>query len=544
MKLLAVAVAACICVVAAVNPPVFPKSYILSGTMSLPYANMKEPITLRYDGTNGRARVDFYNGLDYWVYRNDLSAPVTYEVYTRVNAYACAVTQNDRGTNISLPTLVPDLTKPGWTYAGVNFVNNIRVQQWTFFEDHGSKSNMYTFSVNTDGAFPYPVQYNMTGRNAIYGSHTDVYIMDYAQLIPTTFGPSDFVADASCSSASVTPASQVKGVSSTAYLIDMFPSSDDQGARGPHHAFDGHNKRHGKQYPSEDEYERRHALLVKNLAYIHAHNAKHASYQMHVNMFADMEIHELKGTRFAAQKGLVGKHTPAPSTFVHDGSAVAASVDWCAQGKCTRVKDQAFCGSCWAFATTTTIESAYAIKYGKLVTLSPQQLVDCTWSGSNPNYENFGCDGGFFAGAGDSLLHQNMGIMLDSAYPYIGQDGKCSYDASQFNVKISSYTNITAGDEASLIAAVAQQPVGVAIEVASSMLYYANGIYTGDDCSSQNPPNPNVLDHAVLVTGYTDAGIVVRNSWSTYWGDNGFITFARGKNTCGVATSANTVTVV
>jgi C1A family cysteine protease len=509
--------------------------------MYLPYiANLKEPMTVRYDGPNGRSRVDFYNGMDYSIYRNDIPRSTRFEIFMQQDKYGCYAFYNNPGTNYSLPTMLPDVREPGWMYIGITFLSNIRVHQWLFVEDHGSKSNVYTFSVNMDQDLPFPVQYNMTGINAFNGGHRDVYIVEYNQLIPMTFTADDFAPDPSCSSASATPSRQQTGVSSTSYLIDMLPSST-QGARGPHHAFDQHKKRHGRQY-EDAEHEHRHAVLLKNLQFIHAHNAKHSSYQMHVNMFADMEMHELQGTRFAARKGMYNTSDAAPSMFHHDGTAIPDSVDWCARGKCTAVKDQAFCGSCWAFATTTSIESAYAVKYNDLVTLSPQQVVDCTWYTSG-RLSNFGCLGGLFPSAVDSLVDQNMGLMLDSAYPYIGQDGRCAYDASQFNVKVTGYSSLTPGDEQLLVEAIAQQPVAIAIEITPSLLYYANGIYHGEDCRSQHPPNVNILDHAVVAVGYTDAAILVRNSWSTYWGDNGFITIARGNNTCGIATYVNTVTV-
>jgi C1A family cysteine protease len=93
-------------------------------------------------------------------------------------------------------------------------------------------------------------------------------------------------------------------------------------------------------------------------------------------------------------------------------------------------------------------------------------------------------------------------------------------------------------DQISLKGAVAQQPVSIAIEADTKYFQsYSSGVLTSTSCG-QN------LDHGVLIVGYgTENGIkywLVKNSWSTSWGDQGYVKIARSESTndagiCGIA---------
>ncbi len=87
-------------------------------------------------------------------------------------------------------------------------------------------------------------------------------------------------------------------------------------------------------------------------------------------------------------------------------------VDWRTQGYVTPVKRQK-CNDCWAFTTMGALEGAYYRATGKLVDLSPQQLVDCTLDGQ-------GCSSGSNAPRGFDYIIKN-GFSLLTDYPYTGK---------------------------------------------------------------------------------------------------------------------------
>ncbi|EPS57605.1 cysteine proteinase, partial [Genlisea aurea] len=186
-------------------------------------------------------------------------------------------------------------------------------------------------------------------------------------------------------------------------------------------------------------------------------------------------------------------------------------------------------GSCWAFSAIGSVESINAIKTGKLISLSEQELVDCDTTDS-------GCSGGLMDNA-FAFIIKNGGIDTESDYPYTAQDGTCN--KVKLNTKvvtISGYVDVTPNSESALQAAVANQPVSVAIDAGGlSFQLYTSGIFNGI-CAT-------LLDHGVVVVGYgTSSGQdywIVRNSWGTSWGESGYIRMKRNvaskSGQCGIA---------
>lgn len=194
----------------------------------------------------------------------------------------------------------------------------------------------------------------------------------------------------------------------------------------------------------------------------------------------------------------------------------------------TPVKDQAQCGSCWAFSTTGGVEGAVQVATGKLTSLSEQQLVDCAGSAGNQ-----GCNGGLMDDAFNWIVSHN-GIGSEASYPYTARDGTCKNVPSVST--ITGYSDVQQGSEAALLSALQNQPISIAIEAdQSSFQMFRSGIFKGP-CGTQ-------LDHGVLLVGAgTDGGVDywrVKNSWGTSWGDNGYIRIIRGQNMCGLSNMAS-----
>lgn len=205
---------------------------------------------------------------------------------------------------------------------------------------------------------------------------------------------------------------------------------------------------------------------------------------------------------------------------------IPASVNWVTAGAVTPVKNQGSCGSCWAFSTVAAVEGAHQIATGDLVSLSEQQLVDCST-------ENAGCNGGLMELAFEYVI--GAGLEREGDYSYSGLDGTCGYDASKVAANISSYVVVTPQSPDQLRAAIAHGPVSVAIQ-ANKLVFqlYTSGVITSDKCGAN-------LDHGVTAVGYgTDAVsgdyFLVKNSWGNTWGEAGYVRIGAvdGDGICGI----------
>ena len=274
-------------------------------------------------------------------------------------------------------------------------------------------------------------------------------------------------------------------------------------------AFLQYQKDFNKYYSSVEEERYRLAVYKSNLKKIELHNAQHLPWTMGVNEFADMTEDEF-GFKFCGC-AKDPKTRAARSTPIYGDAP--ERVDWREQGAVTPVKDQASCGSCWSFSTTGTVEGAYFVHSGKLVSLSEQQLVDCA---TEPEYEARGCSGGWPW----SVLGyvQKKGLCTEEDYPYHGKDEDCKDDKCTVAVQTAGEVQLPQGDEASLANAVAMTPVSIVLD-ASAMQFYKDGIIT--KCSEN-------INHAVLAVGYDtdkETGIkywIVKNSWGENWGEKGY----------------------
>jgi len=305
--------------------------------------------------------------------------------------------------------------------------------------------------------------------------------------------------------------------------------------------FEKFKNEHNKKYLDAQDELFRFKIFESNWNLIDEHNRQadtgKKTFWLKMNHFGDLTTKE-----FARIYNGFNATRKMQSQRVFEAPRAAAapdSIDWRDKGYVTPVKDQGQCGSCWAFSTTGALEGQHFRASGKLVSLSEHNLVDCS-----TKYGNMGCNGGLMDQA-FQYIKDNNGIDTEDSYPYHAVDQQCKFDPANVGATDSGYVDVKSKDENALKEAIGTLgPVSVAIDAShASFQFYSHGIYHEAMCSETR------LDHGVLGVGYGSDGSgkdywIVKNSWSTKWGDKGYIRMARNKrNNCGIATAASYPTV-
>lgn len=269
-------------------------------------------------------------------------------------------------------------------------------------------------------------------------------------------------------------------------------------------------------------------------------NAKNLTYTLGHNHFSGMnsgefaELMRFRNNRelFVDGASPFGLRGASSSEVQALGSqALPASVDWRTENAVTPVKNQMQCGSCWSFSSTGSLEGAYAIKYGKLVSYSEQQLVDCDNIKNGVSGGNLGCSGGNMEPT-LQWIGKNEGICTEADYPYFsgttGSAGKCQKTCSKVSGSaVVKTVEVAPNSDSAMMAALAQQPVSVAIEADQpAFQLYKSGVFTA--------PCGTNLDHGVLLVGYgTMNGLdyyIMKNSWSETYGVGGYMFMGRNND--------------
>ncbi|CAH1109597.1 unnamed protein product [Psylliodes chrysocephalus] len=282
--------------------------------------------------------------------------------------------------------------------------------------------------------------------------------------------------------------------------------------------------KHGKSYASLEEERARFQIFQDNVQKVNTHNARYEAgletYTMAVNKFADLTPKEF-GAMLRRNNGPIPRMTL--TSHVQSDTAPEA-MDWRERKAVLAVKDQGYCGSCWAFSTTGALEGQNAIKNNVTVPLSEQQLVDC-----DKEY-NEGCNGGDMLTAFEYVIKH--GLNSEDEYPYEAEDGKCRAKSGSV-VQVKEGVSVEATESALRDAVGTVGPVSIAI-YADPFQLYNDGIFDKTTCYNDR----DLLDHGVLVVAYgTENGTQywdVKNSWGEDWGMNGYLRVARNKKMCGI----------
>jgi C1A family cysteine protease len=283
-----------------------------------------------------------------------------------------------------------------------------------------------------------------------------------------------------------------------------------------------------KAYSSPAEKNFRKGVFAANFQKVEESN-KVYTYTLALNMFADLTEDEFvakyTGLRHSGNTERNEEYLPEVNQ--------QQSVDWRTKGAVNPVKDQGQCGSCWAFSATSSFESAWFISHNTLNNLAEQQLVDCASVTGN-----HGCNGGWMDYA-FKYIQMVGGQMLTRDYPYTARDQTCKFVKSKAVAQLTGWTDVPQNNCAQLTSSITKQPVSVAI-AANAIMMYSGGIFDNPNCGTG-------LNHGVTAVGYgTDSGKnywIVRNSWSSSWGEQGYIRMSRDVQTstgiCGICMASS-----
>lgn len=302
----------------------------------------------------------------------------------------------------------------------------------------------------------------------------------------------------------------------------------------------------------------RFGIWLQSRAFVKAHQS--TSYSVHLNQFASLTDAEFISMLGAGPVGRVQwPHFDCTPHYPSIDVNLDLLFDWRQAHAVTPVRNQAACGSCWAFAAMASLEGVRAIKTGELNHLSTQQLVDCAVGeyGHSP-FPNHGCNGGLPESAFTYMAR--VGFLSDDVYPYYAVDQNCTLDDERFGkelndnlVKIKSCHYVPADRGATLLAQslVQNGPHAVALDASKiSFRLYKEGIYYDEECSSER------LSHAVTLTGFgmNVSNIIttsdneqrdlrhywiIKNSWSEQWGESGYFRIAQHGDNCGITQAAS-----
>lgn len=296
--------------------------------------------------------------------------------------------------------------------------------------------------------------------------------------------------------------------------------------------WDSFKKEHNKNYSTMEEESHRFSIFIENLKMGDRRNLLErkagGSAQHGITRFSDLSQAEFESQYLTADPTQKTGGAKLDST-VRTVDATTGLVDWSGV-LTTPVKDQGYCGSCWAFSATEQIESDSIRTLGVTYILSPEQITQCATGA-------YGCSGGWTESA-YKYVHNAGGIVTDSVYPYTsyqGRTGTCSVDVNQAVIGVTTY--YTVSGESNMAAYVQSTgPLSVCLD-AESWNSYTGGIMSV--CGQS-------VDHCVQAVG-VDASSggywKVRNSWGTSWGESGYIRLAYGKNTCNISNDPTYTTV-
>lgn len=466
--------------------------------------------------------------------------------------------------NITILQFFPDLTQ--YSFVGNELIGGIMCQRFDTDKQRGTTGIMNDrISFYWDNILGKPVRWHMHSREKTFDAHTDEWFFDYIDFQPGQPSEASLALPHECRVDSTRDTgsgiSAAEGMLAAAHSLRA-PTTG-EGAPLLWSAF---VQEFGKTYSSQEEHERRRHIFdanvrtIQNLGQMHAATARFRG-----SYFLDMTREEMlsrRGGRRASSASREARRSPAQQELVsrHAPSQVPEALprnfDWRSErpGSVSPVKDQGWCGSCWAFGLMEPVESITAIKTGHMTVLPEQFAVDCTWDSFNFSHGAAqdgisGCGGGVSDHSAFEIIRKFGGVVPSAeAYgAYLNVDGYCKDTRRmEAGATITGWVDIDPFDDHAVMdALVTQGPLSISIMVPDAINYYDTGVVNITECRC----DMSQIDHLISMVGYgTDEsnGLnywLLRNSWSTYWGDEGYFKIARGELDCCVSSEAGYPTV-
>nr|XP_018909848.1 PREDICTED: putative cysteine proteinase CG12163 [Bemisia tabaci] len=299
-------------------------------------------------------------------------------------------------------------------------------------------------------------------------------------------------------------------------------------------------KKYNKVYLSSQEKESRMEIFAKNLKRYEEMNAADMGTATYgVDQFSDMTADEFRQKMLTLNVDAYRKS----ATRVYDGPELhkkkqPKNFSWVDKGKVTPVKNQGYCGSCWAFSAVGNMESLYAIKHNKMETFSEQQIVDCDTTSD-------GCNGGWMSNA-VVYVKNAPGLERDTDYPYRAYHQTCAFNKSLAVLHVKENVMLPQNEKKMSAYLFNNGPISVALD-ASAMSGYKGGIaHPPETACSKREENVN---HGILLVGYGVYTVslgggkkkrlpywIAKNSWGTSFGKKGYYYLYRGDGSCGIHT--------
>ena len=466
----------------------WPPRWTAKGTWRVPYTNLSNPILIVQEPN--RQYTNELNGL-LQIWNTGPEERIHRKTVVAQNQTICYGWSNDLDWDIEMVEFLPDLSE--YTLDSNTYTYKGRLCKLYIKKEATAKPQ--TWKMYIDIKTGYPVAY-VAQAISIHHSHYDLYILEFDEFIPEA----------------------IQGVWNLPSMCINPPNDPYPGAT------------YNLFFPSKSSSNSNNHL--KSLK---------KSYLIGNNKFSHLNSSKLlKTIKRLPYSNILGDDIP--------------QLDLCTQWKGTPnfslpkefswkdipnivgpPRDQVSCGSCWAFGTAELLESQFAIKTGIFREISTNQIMDCTW-----DVNNFACQGGEVGPALTSLKLQNAKIAFEKDYPYLGVSGICGKDFDDYAGKIISCFHVERKTSSVMEALYRFGPLAISINVIEEMLFYNKGVFDEPTCTGTD----DEMLHIVQLTGwkYIDNKLVweVKNSWSTYWGDEGYI-YIQAENqewNCGVTTRA------